>query len=197
MHGARRDRRRSRRQPVVALSAAAAAVVCAVLAAGCRPSTDDATPPPPPVTAVVPNAVVQRVVDGDTIVVRLGRTRETVRLIGIDTPETVDERKPVQCYGPEASARTKALLPAGTWVALERDTEARDRYGRLLAYVRRAADGLFVNLDLIQGGHAAPMRIEPNTTHAGEFAAAAAAARAAGAGLWGACGGPGVPLPSR
>ena len=78
---------------------------------------------------------------------RRGRD-ERVRLIGIDTPETVDPRKPVQCFGKEASDHTKALLPAGTAVRLERDAEARDRYDRLLAYVYRASDGLFVNLEL-------------------------------------------------
>src|SRR5205085_3089746 len=90
-------------------------------------------------------ATVARVVDGDTIVVHLGGRTETVRLLGIDTPETVDPRKPVQCFGTEASHRTKELLPPGTGVRLERDVEARDIYGRLLAYVRRD-DGTFVNL---------------------------------------------------
>ncbi len=70
-----------------------------------------------------------------------------MRLIGIDTPETRrPPTSPSQCFGPEASARTTELLPAGTVVRLERDVEARDRYDRLLAYVYRVADGLFVNL---------------------------------------------------
>src|SRR5688572_14844689 len=64
---------------------------------------------------------VTRVVDGDTIQARLPGGEETIRLIGIDTPETVDPRKPVQCFGREASERTKALLPEGTAIRLERD----------------------------------------------------------------------------
>jgi micrococcal nuclease len=135
-----------------------------------------------------PGAVtVVRVVDGDTLVARLPAGDEKIRLIGIDTPETVDPRKPVQCFGREASARTKALLPKGTAIRLERDAEARDRYGRLLAYVYRADDGTFVNLALAEEGFAQPLTIPPNVAYADRFAAAAAGARAAGLGLWEAC----------
>jgi micrococcal nuclease len=130
---------------------------------------------------------VVRVVDGDTIVVHLAGGDEKVRLIGIDTPETVDPRKPVQCFGREASNRTKELLPPGTAVRLERDVEARDRYGRLLAYVYRVRDGTFVNLALAEEGYAQPLTIPPNVAYTARFAAAASAARAAHRGLWGAC----------
>jgi micrococcal nuclease len=130
---------------------------------------------------------VVRVVDGDTLVAHLPAGDERVRLIGIDTPETVDPRKPVQCFGREASDRTKHLLPAGTAIRLERDVEARDRYGRLLAYVYRQDDGTFVNLALAEEGYAQPLTIPPNVAYADRFAAAAAGARAAGRGLWGAC----------
>jgi micrococcal nuclease len=130
---------------------------------------------------------VERVVDGDTIVAHLPGGQERVRLIGIDTPETVDPRKPVQCFGHEASERTKKLLPPGTPIRLERDAEARDRYGRLLAYVYRVDDGTFVNLALAEEGYAQPLTIPPNVAYADRFAAAAAEARAAGRGLWGAC----------
>lgn len=129
---------------------------------------------------------VVRVVDGDTIVARLPRGDETVRLIGIDTPETVDPRKPVQCFGREASGRTKALLPPGTSIRLERDVEARDHYGRLLAYVHRT-DGTFVNLALAEEGYAQALTIPPNVAYTSHFSAAVAAAREAGRGLWGAC----------
>ncbi len=81
---------------------------------------------------------------------RIDGRKEKVRLIGIDTPETKKPDTPVQCFGPEASAYTAALVPVGTKVHLERDAEARDVYGRLLAYVYRADDGLFVNLDVIR-----------------------------------------------
>lgn len=132
-------------------------------------------------------ATVVRVVDGDTVDVRLGRRAETTRLLGIDTPETVHPGAPVGCFGPEASARTKALLPAGTAVRLARDVEARDRYGRLLVYVTRVRDDLFVNHALVADGFARPLSIAPNDAHRSELARAAAEARAAGRGLWGAC----------
>ncbi len=132
-------------------------------------------------------AVVKRVVDGDTIVVHVGGRDERVRLIGIDTPETVDPRKPVQCFGKEASDHTKALLPAGTVVRLERDAEARDRYDRLLAYVYRESDGLFVNLELARDGYAQLLTIPPNVTYVDELRAAVADARHEGRGLWSSC----------
>jgi len=137
-------------------------------------------------------AEVVRVVDGDTVVVRLGGDEDTVRLIGIDTPETVDPRSPVECFGQEASRRTKALLPAGTPVRLVADAEPRDRYRRLLAYVYRD-DGTFVNLALVEEGYASVLTYPPNVAHVGEFTAAAARAREAGRGLWAACGGPDDP----
>jgi micrococcal nuclease len=142
------------------------------------------------------NAVVVSVVDGDTIVVRIGGRQEHVRLIGIDTPETVAPNKPVMCFGKEASKETAALLPVGTAVELVRDVEARDDYARLLAYVYRQPDGLFVNLALAEGGFADVLSIPPNTAYAGAFRAAVAAARAARRGLWGGCARFGEPVAS-
>ena len=136
---------------------------------------------------VASNATVVRVVDGDTIVVDVDGRDETVRLIGIDTPETVKPNSPVECFGPEASAATKALLPAGAPIRLERDVEARDDYDRLLAYVFLAADGTFVNLRLVRQGFAALLTFPPNVAHVDEFVDAAEAARADGLGLWSAC----------
>ena len=92
------------------------------------------------------------------------------------------------------SARTKELVPPGTEVRLVRDAEARDRYGRLLAYVHRRRDDLFVNLALARDGFAAPLSIPPNVAHRDDFVEAAAEAREAGRGLWGRCGGPDEPL---
>jgi endonuclease YncB( thermonuclease family) len=132
-------------------------------------------------------AVVKRVVDGDTIVVHVGTRDERVRLIGIDTPETVDPRKPVQCFGKEASDHTKALLPPGTVVRLERDAEPRDRYDRLLAYVYRTSDGLFVNLELARDGYAQLLTIPPNVTYVDQLRVAVADARHEGRGLWSSC----------
>lgn len=129
--------------------------------------------------------VVRRVVDGDTIEMRIGRTNETVRLLGIDTPETVHPTKPVECFGPEASARTKELLAKGTVVRIERDTEARDHFGRLLLYV--FVDDVMVNERLLREGFARPLSITPNVAHAATFDHLAGQARDSGVGLWGAC----------
>ncbi|MBW8825926.1 MAG: thermonuclease family protein [Acidobacteria bacterium] len=155
------------------------AAALAVTAAACRTGPPSPTGPPGQATVV-------HVVDGDTIDVRIAGRHERVRLLGIDTPETVDPRKPVQCFGHEASQRTKALLPVGTVVRLERDAEARDIYGRLLAYVRRV-DGTFVNLALLEEGYAHTLSIAPNVAYAPTFAAAAHGAQTAGRGLWSAC----------
>lgn len=133
------------------------------------------------------NAVVERVVDGDTIHVSIDGRSETVRLIGIDTPETKKPDTPVECFGPEASARLAELLPPGTPVRLERDIDSRDKYRRLLAYVHREPDDLFVNAVLIDEGLARPYPFEPNTTFADQFATAAETARTNGIGLWSAC----------
>lgn len=132
-------------------------------------------------------ATVERVVDGDTIIVHVGGRRERVRFIGMDTPESVKPNTPVQCFAIAASNRTKALLPSGTPVRLVGDVEQRDKYKRLLAYVYRARDNLFVNLSLVQDGYAVPYTFPPNVAHTNEFVAAAAGARQAGRGLWSAC----------
>ena len=132
-------------------------------------------------------AVVERVVDGDTLRVRISGRREPVRLIGIDTPESVKPGTPVQCFAKEAAAHLRTLVPPGAPVRLERDVEGRDRYGRLLAYVYRRSDGLFVNLALARDGYAQTATYPPNVAHTAAFAAAVAEAREAGRGLWGAC----------
>jgi micrococcal nuclease len=129
---------------------------------------------------------VVKVVDGDTIHVLVGGRREKVRYIGVDTPETHHPTKPVQCFGREASA-FNARLVAGERVRLVRDVEERDRFGRLLAYVYRAGDGLFVNAELARLGYARPLTIPPDVRHAARFAALSRDARQAGRGLWSAC----------
>jgi micrococcal nuclease len=151
-----------------------------LLASGC---TRTAAPPDDPGAATVTH-----VVDGDTVVVDLSGRQETLRLIGVDTPEVVDPDQPPECFGAEASAHTKDLLPEGTEVRLTRDVESRDRYDRLLVYVERAEDGLFVNLDLVAGGWADDYPFPPNTAHQRDFALAVAQARAEGLGLWSTCG---------
>ncbi len=150
---------------------------------------------PPPHTAADPGAAtIVRVVDGDTVVADLGAGDETVRLIGIDTPESVAPHRPVECYGHEASARLAALLPPGTPVRLTRDVEPRDRYDRLLAYVERADDGLFVNLAQVDAGYAEAFPFPPNVAHRPQFDDAERQAREARLGLWATCGGGHVAL---
>ena len=129
--------------------------------------------------------VVRRVVDGDTIEMRIGRTNETVRLLGVDTPETVHPTKPIECYGPEAAARTKELLAKGATVRIERDAEARDHFGRLLLYVFVGHE--MVNESLLREGFARPLTIAPNVARAADFDRLASEARNRGVGLWGAC----------
>jgi len=128
---------------------------------------------------------VVRVVDGDTIRVRLdGGREERVRYIGIDTPESVKPGTPVQCFAKKASHFNDSLV-SGREVTLRTDAEQRDRYGRLLAYVYTG--GRFVNRELVARGYARTLTIPPNVAHADEFAALARRAREAGVGLWRAC----------
>ena len=103
------------------------------------------------------HAIVERVVDGDTIVVDINGNQERVRLLGIDTPESVAVNRPEQCFGRESASYLTSLLPKGTGVTLVRDIESRDQYDRLLAYVVRSSDQLFVNLDLLERGYAGVM----------------------------------------
>ncbi len=130
---------------------------------------------------------IAHVIDGDTVDIDINGHTERVRLIGLNTPETKHPTKPVECFGPEASAYLTQLLPKGTDVRIERDVEARDRYGRMLLYVYRDSDNLFVNLDLVARGYGTPMSIEPNTFHRNDFVRAASQAEAANVGLWKAC----------
>jgi endonuclease YncB( thermonuclease family) len=129
-------------------------------------------------------ATIERVVDGDTIKVILeDESVERVRLIGIDTPETVHPSKPVEPWGPEASAFTSALLPEGSIVYLELDVEQRDRYGRLLAYVR-LNDHSMVQCLLLAAGLAQVSTYPPNVRYVDLFVLIQQASRAAGIGMW-------------
>jgi micrococcal nuclease len=159
-------------------------VALLVTLTGCRATQDR---PPAAAGAATGAATVERVVDGDTVIVHLSGQRERVRMLGINTPESVKPNAAVDCYGPESSRRTHELLPPGTAVRLVGDVEARDRYKRLLAYVYRSADNLFVNLVLVREGFARSDIVRPNVAHAPEIARAVADARGAGRGLWGHC----------
>jgi len=136
------------------------------------------------ITPEVTLTKVTRVIDGDTIEIEGG---ERVRYIGIDTPETVDPRKPVQCFGIEASKKNKELVE-GKNVRLEKDITDKDKYGRLLRYVY--IDNLFINLELVKQGFAFSYTYPPDIKYQAEILAAEAEAREAGRGLWAAC--PGV-----
>jgi micrococcal nuclease len=127
---------------------------------------------------------VTRVVDGDTIEVRLGGREEDVRLIGVDTPETVKPGTPVQCFGPRASHFTKQLLE-GRRVRLVFGVERHDVYGRLLAYLYLGRR--FVNPILVRRGLARSLTIPPNDRFARRFRRLELGAARAGRGLWGAC----------
>ncbi len=133
-------------------------------------------------------AVVLRVIDGDTIVVDRGNGAEKVRYIGVDTPETVDPREPVQFMGEEASAANAALVE-GREVLLERDVSELDRYGRLLRYVwvedpSQPSGWLLVNLALVARGYAQVVTYPPDVLYVDLYTAAQEAARDAGLGLW-------------
>lgn len=125
------------------------------------------------------SGVVERVVDGDTFVLASG---DRVRLIGIDTPETVHPSRGVEPYGKQASDFSKSLL-TGKRVRLVYDVQARDRYGRLLAYVY-LSDGTFVNAELVKRGYAQVSTYPPNVKHQDTFVALQREARSANRGLW-------------
>jgi micrococcal nuclease len=132
------------------------------------------------------DALVTRVVDGDTVEARIGGEVEDVRLIGVDTPETVKPGTPVQCFGPRASHFTKQQLE-GRRVRLAFGVERRDVYGRLLAYVYLPQRGRFFNPLLVRRGLARTLTIPPNDRFAGRFRRLELGAARARRGLWGAC----------
>jgi micrococcal nuclease len=129
---------------------------------------------------------VARFVDGDTIVVNMNARNETVRMIGVDTPETHKPNTPVQCYGPAAAAYTKNLI--GTQkVRLEADptNQNRDRYGRLLRYVY-LPDGRLIEAELIKNGYGFAYTLFPFTKK-DNFVDLEKQAKADNRGLWGNC----------
>jgi len=136
--------------------------------------------PDPPRDAV--RAKVQRVSDGDTFVATVQGRRERVRVIGVDTPESVDPNRPDEPYGQEASDFAKHYLDGET-VRLAGDAEPRDRYGRMLAYVW-LEDGTFWNALLVAEGYAQQLTIPPNVTYADLFRRLAREARQHDRGLW-------------
>jgi micrococcal nuclease len=129
---------------------------------------------------------VVRIVDGDTIKVRLGDRNETVRYLGVDTPETVKPNTPVQCYGKQASEYNRRQVE-GRQVRLRYSVERRDRYGRLLAYVYVDGSKHSINADLVARGYGEELVIPPNVEHAERYRRLEQQARDRRLGLWGAC----------
>jgi micrococcal nuclease len=127
---------------------------------------------------------VAKVVDGDTIDVDINGQIERIRLIGINTPEVVDPRRPVECFGKEASANAKKIL-SGQKVKIEADVsqDDRDKYGRLLRYAWRS-DGLFYNLEAIKDGYAFEYTYHLPYKYQNEFKAAQKFAEENKIGLW-------------
>jgi len=132
---------------------------------------------------------VSRVIDGDTFMIKISGKEMAVRLIGMDTPETVDPRKPVQCFGREASAKAKELIE-GKDVILDSDPTQgdKDKYGRLLRYVH-LEDGTFFNQKLIEEGYAFEYTYDIPYKYQTEFKEAQKQAEVNKKGLWadGAC----------
>lgn len=127
-------------------------------------------------------AVVERVVDGDTLDVIRDGEEVRIRLLNVDTPESVDPNKPVECLGAEASAYLVRLLPEGTEVELQYDEERLDRYDRELAGV--VLDDALVNAEIARAGYGVPLLIEPNDRFYSEVQAAWAEADETDAGLF-------------
>ena len=126
-------------------------------------------------------AIVKQVIDGDTVELENG---ERVRYIGIDTPETMDPRKPVQCFGKNATAANKELVE-GKRVRLEKDVTDRDKYNRLLRYVY--INETFVNLELVKQGFAHSSTYPPDVKYQDLFLVAQTEARENQRGLWADC----------
>jgi len=140
-----------------------------------------------PVKATGEFAVVKRVIDGDTVELENG---EKVRYIGIDTPETLDPRKPIQCFGKEAAAKNRELVE-GKLVRLEKDVTERDKYNRLLRYIYvtegESGQEVLVNLELVRRGFGHSYTYPPDVKYQDLFVAAEREARESGRGLWNSC----------
>jgi micrococcal nuclease len=174
-----------------ALTASAlAATGCAATGYMGRPQRPVPVPPRPAAPAPRPwsprpvRARVAYVIDGDTIIVMARGRRVRVRLLGLDAPEDTLRRG---CFGRQATAGLRSLLPAGAAILLADDPRRADPYGRALGYVWRA-DGTFVNRVLLRRGLATTLFLPPaGDPFRARLAAAETAARAARTGLWRAC----------
>ena len=140
-------------------------------------------------SAIGDEAVVTKVVDGDTIEVQINERVAKVRYIGIDTPETVDPHRPVGCFGKEASNKNKELVE-GKHVLLIKDVSETDKFNRLLRYIYlKQADNqsLFINDYLVREGYAKASAYPPDVRYSDQFKQAEVVAREQKRGLWGKC----------
>ena len=141
-------------------------------------------------------AMILRIVDGDTFEIRFDGRKEKVRLIGIDTPESRENEKAekdasrtgkdlatIVQEGHEAAAFVGTLVTIGTRVRVEQDVQPRDRYGRLLAYLF-FEDGRMINEEIIKAGYASPMTYPPNVKYQELFLSAYRFAKVNKKGLW-------------
>lgn len=128
---------------------------------------------------------VTKILDGDTIQVKIGKETYTVRMLGVDTPETVDPRKKPQCFGKEASDMTKKLLTKhSVIIRIDRTQNIFDKFGRILAYIERE-DGMLINQFLLENGYAHEYTYSKKYEKQSEFKALEASAKNDKLGLWG------------
>jgi micrococcal nuclease len=157
-----------------------------------QPTTDGPEPP-----GHAQSMLVRFVWDGDTVELQVEESGEIVttlakipvRLIGIDAPEIESQNRdePSECYGDETTEFLRELLPVDTPVLVDRDRSTRDDFDRRLLYVWRAADGLFVNYELVAEGYGEAIRVWPNVAYWDELEQAQRQAQRAELGMWGAC----------
>lgn len=155
---------------------------------GCLATGDSSAPAPSedpgsPAASAEGTGTVASITDGDTLRLEVDGVDLRVRLVGIDTPEVYPD---VECFGPEAEAALATLAPPGSTLGFAYDRDPRDQYDRDLMYLF-AADGTFINYELIAQGYAEAVLFEPNDRYWGDFQIAEASARDAGLGLWGQC----------
>jgi micrococcal nuclease len=162
-----------------------AAAATVAISAACAPGSAPGEPTPSSIARPAgPSVVVDRVVDGDTIIVREGPEDVRIRLIGVDSPESVKPGSPVECFAVRASDFTKRAL-TGTAVRLEYDVDRFDRYGRTLAYVW--VGSRMFNEELVAQGYGVVDTVPPNVRYVDRFLAAERDAREHDLGLWSVC----------
>lgn len=155
---------------------------------GCLESGGTSSPlqpgaPGSPAASAEGSGTVTGITDGDTLRLEVDGVELRVRLVGIDTPEVYPE---VECFGPEAEDALAELAPLGSTLAFAYDRDPRDRYDRELMYLF-AADGTFLNYELVAQGYAEALLVEPNDRYYDDLVAAERDAQRAGLGLWGEC----------